>query len=199
MTHASTAARPRPRRTGAEYALQALSTERDVGHGDAHRRVRRTAGARCSAAPLVDAFVAWPTDLLRPPVRYGDASRSGSRETGAEPALAGAAELGRAGVERRRARHLVQAARDRRRTAIASACWCGSPRAPTIRRTACRRRGAAPARRRAVDRRPEVLSGGLQPRRAGHRRQARLERDRLHLRSHHLARRPDQIGRPAKD
>src|SRR3954462_9749252 len=112
----------------------------------------------------------------------GDEDR---RRGGNAAGLAGRLAVARTGVERSGAGYLVQIARDGCGRAYGRHARSAGARRPLSRTRACGRRRAAPARRRAVDRRAQALSGRIPARRARYRRPARLERDRLHLRSHH--------------
>ena len=134
--------------------------------------------------PVAASFAFWPTDVLRPPVALQE--RLARRiATERKPGAAVGRAVGRAGMGRSCPRNLLQADGDRYREASsehagATPAWRGISRAHP-----CRAGGAVPARRRAVDRRSEALPGRLQPGRGSLQRQACVERNRLHLRSHH--------------
>src|SRR3954464_6409943 len=112
----------------------------------------------------------------------GDEDR---RRGGNAAGLAGRLAMARTGLATSGAGHLVPIARDGCGRAYGRHARSAGARWPLSRARACGRRRAAPARRRAADRRAQALSGRIPARRARYRRPARLERDRLHLRSHH--------------
>ena len=136
--------------------------------------------------PVADSFVFWPTDVLRPPASLQERlARRIAAETGENPVLPPATAMGRTGMGGGCAGNLLQADGDRYGEASrehAGATLAGRRVSPSH---PCRAGGVVPPRRRAVDRRPQALPRRLQPGRGWLRRQASVERDRLHLRSHH--------------
>ena len=132
--------------------------------------------------PIVDAFVAWPTDVLRPSASLWDRlSQRIAAETGREPALPSRHSDGRSPSGRKSPRASRASCSRRSGERSASACSCGS------------RPGADyPPHSHAGVEELHLLDGelssttkapsrGLQPRGAGHVGPPGLERDRLHL------------------
>ena len=136
--------------------------------------------------PVADTFVFWPTDVLRPSASLARAPRAPDRGGDRrEPRRAAATSMGRTGVGGGCAGNLLQADGDRYGEAS-----CEHARATLAGRRvsashACRPGGIVAPRWRTVDRRPQALPRRLQPGRGWFRRQASMERDRLHLRAHH--------------
>ena len=64
--------------------------------------------------PIIDSFVAWPTDVLRPSASlWGRLAQRIAAETGGEPVLPATTAMVGTGMGGGGARHLLQAARDR--------------------------------------------------------------------------------------
>ena len=135
----------------------------------------------------IDALAAWQGDLLPSTQLWDRVVERIAIASDERPATLDHSQVDRAAMGRGRAGHRLQgacvrsAARPRQharaaraRNRVSTARARGSGRAP-------------PSGWRAVDRRQEALSRRLQSCRARYVRCARLERDRLHLRSHYFA------------
>ena len=146
--------------------------------------------------PIIDSFVSWPTDVLRPSASLWERlAQRIAAETGGEPVLPAPprwAEPEWEEVAPGISCKLLATDTEKDRVSMLVRLAPGVDYPPH--RHAGRRR-AASAPRRAVDRRQEALSRRLQPGGGRQRRSTRLERDRLHVRSDHLdSRRPSLIS-----
>ena len=168
------------------YAARCLAGARDRRSRRSHRLLPACQREADSLRPVVDRFIAWPTDVLRPPAslqaRLAAASR---RRRGEQPVLPPAPqwrepdwEQVAPGIECK----LLATDTERHRVSMLVRLAPGCELSAAY---PCRGRRTAPARRRTLDRRAQALSRRLQLWRARRRRRACLERDRLHLRPHH--------------
>ena len=173
------------------YMMQMLSPNEAAAVERAHRVMRGGAGrnwTRYSSSPTGSS--SGPRTFFGHRSRCTSASRAGSRLIPARKRCCHRRGNGRNRHGKRLRRESAASSWRPIRRGIASACWCDSCPASSIRRTTCRTGGAVSSRRRAVDRRPQALPRRLQPRGGGLRRQASVERDRLHLRAGHQHPRP---------
>ena len=181
------------------HALHALpSSEVSVVEGNL------TACADCrqdleTLRPIVDSFVSWPTDVLRPsPSLWGRLAQRIAAETGEEPMPAAAPRL---------------AQPEWKEVAPGISCKLLAADAETDRVSMLVRLAPGaeyPPHQHAGVEELHLLHGELWiddkklqpgrflPRGARHRRSPRLERDRLHLRSHDFHARPAALIRPFK-
>jgi hypothetical protein len=146
--------------------------------------------------PIVGAFVSWPTDVLRPPESlWSRLAQRIAAETRQAPVLLPPQPPGEPAWQEAApglSYKVLAADTDKDRVSLLVRLAPGSALPTSL---PCRSRRAVPAPRRAVDRRQEALSRGLQPGGGGHRRSACLERDRLRVRSPHVhARRTSVIS-----
>ena len=77
-----------PLGTGVPVRLAGPSFERNASRGSAHLRVCGCRREMQSLRPVIDSFVSWPTDVLRPSVSLWERlARRVAAETGTEPLL----------------------------------------------------------------------------------------------------------------